>query len=165
MSDSATLWTVAHQAPLCMGFSRQEYWSGLPCPPPGIHASPLHQKPLESNKCASSHGSTKPRARHILGKNKPHWMILNQLDEIILARGCYKPQSIVFNYYFKERWYNSLSIFFKLTESEVQSSSLRSGALKVSVQLHIILPILAHCLPSSPLLSGVHPLRKWRAVT
>ena len=30
-----TLWTVAHQAPLCMGFSRQEYWSGLPCPPPG----------------------------------------------------------------------------------------------------------------------------------
>ena len=31
----ATLWTVAHQAPLCMGFSRQEYWSGLPCPPSG----------------------------------------------------------------------------------------------------------------------------------
>ena len=29
------LWTVAHQAPLCMGFSRQEYWNGLPCPPPG----------------------------------------------------------------------------------------------------------------------------------
>ena len=31
----ATLWTVAHQAPLSMGFSRQEYWSGLPCPSPG----------------------------------------------------------------------------------------------------------------------------------
>ena len=31
-----TLWTVACQAPLFMGFSRQEYWSGLPCPPPGI---------------------------------------------------------------------------------------------------------------------------------
>ena len=30
-----TLWTVAHQAPLSMGFSRQEYFSGLPCPPPG----------------------------------------------------------------------------------------------------------------------------------
>ena len=29
------LWTIAHQAPLSMGFSRQEYWSGLPCPPPG----------------------------------------------------------------------------------------------------------------------------------
>ena len=35
MSDCATLWTVARQAPLSMGFSRQEYWSGLPCPPPG----------------------------------------------------------------------------------------------------------------------------------
>ena len=31
----ATPWTVAHQAPLCMGFSRQEYWSRLPCLPPG----------------------------------------------------------------------------------------------------------------------------------
>ena len=31
----ATLWTVARQAPLSMGFSRQDYWSGLPCPPPG----------------------------------------------------------------------------------------------------------------------------------
>ena len=31
----ATPWTVARQAPLSMGFSRQEYWGGLPCPPPG----------------------------------------------------------------------------------------------------------------------------------
>ena len=31
----AMSWTVAHHAPLSMGFSRQEYWSGLPCPPPG----------------------------------------------------------------------------------------------------------------------------------
>ena len=28
-------WTVAKQSPLSMGFSRREYWSGLPCPPPG----------------------------------------------------------------------------------------------------------------------------------
>ena len=36
VSDSfATPWTVAHQAPLSMGFSRQEYWSGLPFPSPG----------------------------------------------------------------------------------------------------------------------------------
>ena len=31
----ATLWTVARQASLSMGFSRQEYWSGLPCHPTG----------------------------------------------------------------------------------------------------------------------------------
>ena len=30
----ATWWTVARQAHLSMGFSRQEYWTGLPCPPP-----------------------------------------------------------------------------------------------------------------------------------
>ena len=34
------LWTVAHQAPLSMGFSRQEYWSGLPCPPQGDLSEP-----------------------------------------------------------------------------------------------------------------------------
>ena len=56
----ATLWTVALQAPLTMGFSRQEDWSGLPWPPPGgllteglnLHLlRPLHQQagslPLE----------------------------------------------------------------------------------------------------------------------
>ena len=32
----ATPWTIAHQAPLSLGFSRQEYWSGLSCRPPGI---------------------------------------------------------------------------------------------------------------------------------
>ena len=31
-----TLWTVAHQAPLSKVFSKQEYWCGLPCPPPGV---------------------------------------------------------------------------------------------------------------------------------
>ena len=50
VSDSAILLTVAHQAPLCLGFSRQKYWSVLPHPPlgdlpdPGIEpASPALQ--------------------------------------------------------------------------------------------------------------------------
>ena len=29
------IWSVGHKAPLSMGFFRQEYWSGLSCPPPG----------------------------------------------------------------------------------------------------------------------------------
>ena len=43
----ATPWTLAHQAPLSMGFSRREYWSGLPCPPqrdlpdPGVKPASL----------------------------------------------------------------------------------------------------------------------------
>ena len=36
----ATPWTVAHQAPLPLGFSRQEHWSGLPFPPPRDHPNP-----------------------------------------------------------------------------------------------------------------------------
>ena len=35
-----TLWTVACQVPLSMRFSRQEYWNGLPCPPPGDRPDP-----------------------------------------------------------------------------------------------------------------------------
>ena len=41
VSDSfATPWTVAHQAPLSMGFPRQDYWSGLPFPSPGDLPNP-----------------------------------------------------------------------------------------------------------------------------
>ena len=39
------IWTVAHWAPLSMEFFRQEYWSGLPCPPPGDPLDP-EIKPL-----------------------------------------------------------------------------------------------------------------------
>ena len=35
-----TLWAIAHQVPLSMGFSRQEHWSGLPFPSPGDHPNP-----------------------------------------------------------------------------------------------------------------------------
>ena len=36
----ATPWTLAHQVPLSLGFLRQEYWSGLPFPPPGALLDP-----------------------------------------------------------------------------------------------------------------------------
>ena len=39
----ATPWTVAHQASLSMGFPRHEYWSGLPCLPPGDLPNPVIQ--------------------------------------------------------------------------------------------------------------------------
>ena len=48
MPDSVTLWTIAHQAPLSMGFSRQEHWSGLHVllqrisPAQGSNPHPLH---------------------------------------------------------------------------------------------------------------------------
>ena len=40
LQSCAPLWTAAFQAPLSMGFSRQEYWNGLPCPPPGNLPNP-----------------------------------------------------------------------------------------------------------------------------
>ena len=40
MSDFATAWTVASQVPLPMGFTRQEYWSGVPFPTPGDLSDP-----------------------------------------------------------------------------------------------------------------------------
>ena len=51
----ATPWTVAHQAPLSMGFSRQEYWSGLPFPSPGFSGSSVGK---ESAYCAGDPGLT-----------------------------------------------------------------------------------------------------------
>ena len=47
MSDLfATLWTVSRQVLLSMGFFRQEYWSGLPFPPPGDLPNPRLNLPL-----------------------------------------------------------------------------------------------------------------------
>ena len=54
-SDSfATPWTVALQASLSMGFSRQECWSGLPCPSPGDH---LPNSGIKLRSCALRVGS------------------------------------------------------------------------------------------------------------
>ena len=51
--------TVARQAPLPMGFSRPEYWSGLPCPPPGDLAD-LEIKPMSPAQQADSLPSESP---------------------------------------------------------------------------------------------------------
>ena len=55
----ATLWTVTYQAPLSMGFSRQEYWSGLPCPPSGdLHDSEIKPTSLTSTFIAAGFFTT-----------------------------------------------------------------------------------------------------------
>ena len=53
-----TPWTVAHQAPLFMGFTRQEYWSGVPFPPPGDLPSPGTE--LASSALADRFFTTEP---------------------------------------------------------------------------------------------------------
>ena len=70
----AALWTVSLQAPLCMGLFRQEYWSGLPCPPPGIFPTQglnpclLHQPALTSGFFTAS-TSWEAQVLHGVGQN------------------------------------------------------------------------------------------------
>ena len=56
----AILWTTAHQAPLSMGFSRQEHWSGLPFPPPGDLLN-LGMEPMSMSPSLAG-GVSSPRA-------------------------------------------------------------------------------------------------------
>ena len=75
-----TLWTVAHQAPLSMGFSRQKYWSGLPCPllgdlpNPGIEPRSLKSPAFACGFFTTSTSWEDPRSREgqkmIVGKRK-----------------------------------------------------------------------------------------------
>ena len=62
-----TPWTVAHQVPLSMGFSRQEYWSRLPCPPPRDLPNPVIE-PLSP-----------------VAPGKPHISYNNSLKQVILS--------------------------------------------------------------------------------
>ena len=62
----ATPWTVAHQAPPSMGFSRQEYWSGLLCPPPGDLLEPgIEPTSLTSSALAGRFLTTEPPGKPI----------------------------------------------------------------------------------------------------
>ena len=64
----ATPWTVTRQAPLSMGLSRQEYWSGLPCPSPGDLPNPgieLRSPALQADSLPSG-PPRKPFAKHLL---------------------------------------------------------------------------------------------------
>ena len=60
----ATLWTLALQAPLSMGFSRQEYWSGLPCPPTGDLPDPV----IETKSPVMADGFSATSAKILSGK-------------------------------------------------------------------------------------------------
>ena len=69
----ATPWTVAYQAPLSMGFSRQEYWSGVPLPSPGDLPDPgmeprspaLHADALPSEPPGTSDVSSQLQFCHL----------------------------------------------------------------------------------------------------
>ena len=57
----ATPWTAAHQAPPSMGFSRQEYWSGVPLPSPYAHLHDINSKGWEPSDLAALASQAPPR--------------------------------------------------------------------------------------------------------
>ena len=72
----ATAWTVAYQAPLSMGFSRQEHWSGLPFPSPGDLSDPGVEPGspvLQADALPLSHEEV-----HIVGA---HWFLPSGSEE------------------------------------------------------------------------------------
>ena len=70
-----TPWTVARQAPLSMAFSRQEYWSGLPCPPPGDLPDPgIEPMSLTSPALAGMVFTTVPPEHFPPKKAFPHYL-------------------------------------------------------------------------------------------
>jgi len=88
MSDSATPCTIARQAPLSTGFSRQEYWGGLPCPSPGDLPN-LGIKPGSPALQANSLPSEPPRKPNLIKERlKDHNTVRIILCKVFLHKKC-----------------------------------------------------------------------------
>ena len=82
----ATPWTVAHQAPLSMGFSRQEYWSGVPYPPPGDPPNPgmeARSSTLQADSLPSEPSRKPPKNNYNYYKLLTNIHILKEVDYYI----------------------------------------------------------------------------------
>ena len=88
MSSFSWLWIVAHLAPLSMGYSRQEHWSGLPCPPPGNLPNPgIEPRSFMSPTLVGRFFTTRAtwkalsviRAWHFLPSNSSYYGFITQL--------------------------------------------------------------------------------------
>ena len=93
MSDSVTPWTVAHLAPLSMGFPTQEHWSGLPFPPPEALPDPE----IESASPAWQADSLQLSHRgcpHMCGR-KDHFRLIHMVGKTIL--GLYSIQRVSYS--------------------------------------------------------------------
>ena len=76
---SMTPWTVAHQAPLSMGFPRREYWSGLSCSPPRDLPDPeIEPASLAFPSLAGRFFTSVPPGKHLLSYQR---VTLKQLED------------------------------------------------------------------------------------
>ena len=92
------LWTVAHQAPPSMGFSRQEYWSGLPRPPPGTFPT----QELNPSLLGLLHWQADSLPWHHLGSlTYVHMCIIEGLFIVVTSgKACYRWEEVTLSFYF-----------------------------------------------------------------
>ena len=115
LCPTLTLWTVAHQAALSMGFSRQEYWSGLPSVFQGIFPT------QESN-------------RHLL--SFPHWQAGSSLPAPPGKLICLSATSLITQPQSPFLFFFSFSHFFNF---EWSYSSVLDPLLILSIFIHLIM--------------------------
>ena len=108
-----TLWIVAHQAPLSMGFSRQKYWSGLPFPPPGDLSDP-------GIECMSPVLAGEFFTTETPGKCPPSplfWKVIKIIYSFVCLLLTYNWFTMLYLYHCTARWsiYAFFFIFFSIT--------------------------------------------------
>ena len=117
-----TLWNVVCQAPLSMGFSRQEYWNGLPFPPPGDLADPGIKTGSPALQADSYQLSYEGRVNHVSGyENETRKMNHNGYDST--------PNEI-------KRHEGDPRILFQLTDLSNAILTQLTGKNKENVNIH-----------------------------
>ena len=151
-----THWTAARQAPLPMGFSRQEYYSGLPCPPPG-DLPDRRTKPASTHWQAGSLTLAPPRkpmwphglfhsGHGILQARMLEWVVFpfsqprDQTQVFCIAGGFF---TIWGSALFKELGRKKTSIVWSLYHRELTSQETVDGT-------HVLTWKVSHCLKPSP---------------
>ena len=101
-----TPWTVAHQAPLSMGYSRQEYWSGLPFPPPGDLPNPGIKPMCPALSIFTSEPPGTPNITQKINKSEPESRPL--ICRLVFFLNCVGYFLVTSHYsqfnYFSTRW-------------------------------------------------------------
>ena len=101
----ATPWTIALQAPLSMGFSRQEYWRGLPCPPPGDLPNPgMEPASLMSPALAGRFSTTSAMWEALTCYLKSSFYSSTSLNTI------FSSVKLCMRTFSEEKWYKTLKI-------------------------------------------------------
>ena len=132
-----TPWTVAHQAPLSMGFPRQDYWSGLPFPPPGDLPKPgiKPESPVSSALQADSLPAEP--------SEKLHWLIYYSLPPslssfspffspsfLALSKAAFQTKNLFFSFFFAALTRVSHLLFTYCvlpTSSQLKAGSMNAG--------------------------------------